>query len=147
MLYFLIFIYTWLLGLIIYSSCNNIRLLSYFYFLSYLILTFFILTLLNKSIIWYQIIFKFYTINYLDISYIIGIDGISIYFILLCSFIITTCSLLYWYLNYQYNFYSFILFFSLWILINVFGSIDLFFFLYFFWRYSNTYIFFNRYLR
>jgi proton-translocating NADH-quinone oxidoreductase chain M len=132
MLYFIIFIYTWILGFILYSNFNLIRLLSYFYFLVYFLLSLFILLILNKSIIWYQIIFKFYTISFIDISYIIGIDGISISFILLCSFIILFCFLLYWYLNYLLNFYSFILFFSLWVLINIFASIDLVFFYIFF---------------
>jgi proton-translocating NADH-quinone oxidoreductase chain M len=132
MIYLIIFIYTWFLGLILYLNFNLIRLFSYFYFLSYFLLTTYLLLLINKSIIWYQIIFKFYTVNYLDISYIIGLDGISISFILLCSFIILFCFLLYWYLNYQFNFYSFILFFSLWILVNIFASTDLFFFYIFF---------------
>lgn len=132
MLYFIIFIYTWILGFILYSNFNLIRLLSYFYFLVYFLLSLFILLILNKSIIWYQIIFKFYTISFIDISYIIGIDGISISFILLCSFIILFCFLLYWYLNYLLNFYSFILFFSLWVLVNIFASIDLVFFYIFF---------------
>jgi len=132
MLYFIIFIYTWILGFILYSNFNLVRLLSYFYFLIYFLFALFTLLILNKSIIWYQIIFKFYTISFIDISYIIGIDGISISFILLCSFIILFCFLLYWYLNYLLNFYSFILFFSLWVLVNIFASIDLVFFYIFF---------------
>lgn len=131
MIYIFIFIYSWLLGLILFINFNYVRILSYFYLLSFCLISFFILLILNKSILWYQIIYKFYSIDYLYISYIIGIDSISISFILLCSFIIIFCFLLYWYLNYQHNFYSFILFFSLWILINIFASLDLFFFLFF----------------
>ena len=132
MLYLILFIYTWLLGFILYSNFNIVRLLSYFYFLAYLIFSLFLILILNKSVIWYQIIFKFYTVDFLNISYIIGLDGISISFILLSSFIIVFCCLLYWYLNYQVNFYSFVLFFSLWILVNIFASLDLFFFYIFF---------------
>ena len=132
MLYFIIFIYTWVLGFILYCNFNLVRLLSYFYFIIYFLLSLFIILILNKSIIWYQIIFKFYTASFIDISYIIGIDGISISFILLCSFIILFCFLLYWYLNYLLNFYSFVLFFSLWVLVNIFASLDLVFFYIFF---------------
>lgn len=132
MLYIFFFLYSWILGFILYNNYNYLRLFSYFYFLSYFIISLFILLIINKSILWYQIIFKFYTINYLEISYIIGLDGISISLILLCSFIILFCFLLYWYLNYQLNIYSFILFFSLWILINIFSSLDLLFFYIFF---------------
>lgn len=106
--------------------------LAYFYLLSYFLICLFLILILNKSIIWYQIIYKFYTIDYLYISYIIGIDGISISFIMLSVFIIIFCFLIYWNLNYLFKFYSFILFFSLWVLINIFSSLDLFFFYIFF---------------
>jgi len=132
MLYIYIFLYTWLLGFILYNNYNYLRVFGYFYFLSYFLLCLLLLIILNKSIIWYQIIFKFHTINYLYISYVIGLDGISISFILLCSFIIIFCFLLYWYLNYQFSMYSFILYFSLWVLVNIFASLDLFFFYIFF---------------
>jgi len=132
MIYIFFFLYTWILGFILYSNYNYLRVFGYFYFISYFLLSLFLLLILNKSILWYQIIYKFYTIKYLYISYIIGIDGISISFILLCSFIILFCFLLYWYLNYQFNLYSFLLFFSLWTLVNIFASLDLFFFYIFF---------------
>jgi len=132
LLYIILFIYCWILGFILYLNYNIVRLLTYFYFLSYFLICLFLLLILNKSIIWYQIIYKFYTVDYLYISYIIGIDGISISFILLSVFIILFCFLIYWHLNYLFNFYSFLLFFSLWILINIFSSLDLFFFYIFF---------------
>lgn len=132
MIYLLIFSYIWILGFILYNNYNYIRVIGYFYFISYFLLCLFLLLILNKSIIWYQFIFKFYTINYIYVSYIIGLDCISLSFILLSSFIILFCFLLYWYLNYQFNVYSFLLFFSLWILVNIFASLDLFFFYIFF---------------
>ena len=132
MLYLLLFIYTWFLGIIFFLNFNLVRLLSYFYFLGYFLIALFVLLILNKSILWYQLIYKFYTLDLFFISYIIGIDGMSISFILLSSFIIIFCFLLYWYLNYQFNLYSFILFFSLWVLVNIFSSLDLFFFYIFF---------------
>jgi len=132
MFYYLIYIYIWILGFIIYSNYNYLRLFTYFYFLMFFILSLFMLLIINKSILWYEIIFKFYTIDFLEISYIIGLDGIAISFILLSAFIILFCFLLYWNLNYKMNIYSFLLFFSLWVLLNIFSSLDLFFFYIFF---------------
>lgn len=132
MIYIFFFIYTWILGFMLYNNYNFLRIAGYFYFLSYFLFCLFILLILNKSILWYQIIYKIYTIKYIYISYILGLDGISISFILLCSFIILFCFILYWYLNYQYNIYSFLLFFSLWVLVNIFASLDLIFFYIFF---------------
>lgn len=132
MLFYLIFIYIWILGFIIYSNYNYLRLFTYFYFLVFFLIFLFILLLINKSILWYEVIFKFYTVDFLEISYIIGLDSIAISFILLSAFIILFCFLLYWYLNYKINLYSFLLFFSLWVLLNIFSSLDLFFFYIFF---------------
>ena len=132
MLFYLIFIYIWILGFIIYSNYNYLRLFTYFYFLVFFLIFLFILLLINKSILWYEVIFKFYTVDFLEISYIIGLDSIAISFILLSAFIILFCFLLYWYLNYKMNLYSFLLFFSLWVLLNIFSSLDLFFFYIFF---------------
>lgn len=132
MLYYLIYIYIWILGFIIYSNYNYLRLFTYFYFLVFFILSLFLLIIINKSILWYDIILKFYTISFLEISYIIGLDSIAISFIILSSFIILFCFLLYWNLNYKMNIYSFLLFFSLWVLLNIFSSLDLIFFYIFF---------------
>lgn len=132
MIYFILFFYTWIFGFMLYNNYNFLRILGYFYFFSLFLICLYLIIILNKSIIWYQVILKFYTIKFINISYIIGLDGISISFILLCSFIILFCFLLYWYLNYQYNNYSILLYFSLWILINIFASLDLFMFYIFF---------------
>ncbi len=77
-------------------------------------------------------IIKFYTINYLQISYIIGIDGISISFIIICSLLILLCYVIYWFLSYKINLYTFCLILSLFLLINTFASLDLFLFFIFF---------------
>lgn len=132
MLYLLIFIYTWIFGIIIYFNYTLIRVLNYFYFILYFIITLFLLIIINKSIIWYQFIYKFYTIDYFYISYIIGIDGLSIFLIVLSVFIILSCFLLYYYIKYFYKLYSVLLFLSLWILINIFSLLDLFLFFFFF---------------
>lgn len=132
MIYFILFFYTWVFGFMLYNNYNYLRILGYFYFIILFLISLYLIIILNKSILWYQIILKFYTIKFINISYIIGLDGISISFILLCSFIILFCLLLYWYLNYQYNNYLILLYFSLWILINIFASLDLFMFYIFF---------------
>ena len=132
MIYLIIFLYSWLFALTLYTNFNYVRILSFFYFISFFVLNIFLLLILNKSVIWYQYLYKFLTLNYIYISYIVGLDNISICLILLCSFIIIFCFLLYWYLNYQFSLYSFILFFSLWVLINIFASMDLFLFFIFF---------------
>lgn len=132
MIYFILFFYTWVFGFMLYNNYNYLRILGYFYFIIFFLISLYLIIILNKSILWYQIILKFYTIKFINISYIIGLDGISISFILLCSFIILFCFLLYWYLNYQFNNYLILLYFSLWILINIFASLDLFMFYIFF---------------
>lgn len=131
-LFFFIFYSYWIMVFFIFYSYSYLRLISYFSFNIIYLLTLFLVVIFNKSIIWYQFIFKFYTINALQISYIIGLDGLSIYFILLCSFLLMYCFLAYWFLKYKINFYSFTLFLSLWLLLNIFASADLFFFYIFF---------------
>lgn len=105
-----------------------IRILGYFSLIYLYILCFFLVIVFNKSITWYQVLFNFYNFSFLQISYIIGIDGLSIYFILLCSFLLMYCLLIYWFLKYKINLYIFTLLLSLWLLLNIFASLDLFFF-------------------
>lgn len=111
---------------------NYIRLLTLFLFSLIFLITWFLILIYNKYILWYQFILKFYTINYLQISYIIGIDSLSIFFIVICSFLLLLCYLIYWYLSYKLNLYTFSLLFSLFLLINTFASLDLFLFFIFF---------------
>lgn len=131
-LYLYIFIYLSIIIFIVIFFSNYIRLFSYYFFCLIFLITFFLLLIYNKSILWFQLIIKFYTIDYLQISYIIGIDNISIFFMIICSFIILVCYLIYWYLSYKINLYSFTLIFTLFLLLNTFASLDLFiFFIYF----------------
>lgn len=118
----------WITCFFIFFTYNYIRLFTYFTLIILFLTSLFFILVFNKSIIWYQIMFKFYYLQSLQISYIIGIDGLSIYSIILCAFLLMYCLLIFWFLKYKINLYSFLLLFSLWLLINIFTSLDLFFF-------------------
>jgi len=49
--------------------------------------------MLNKSIFWYQLIVNFSTLAFLNVSYIIGVDGIAVFMVALCSFLLLLCFL------------------------------------------------------
>lgn len=131
-IYIYLFFYIFIIVFITIFSFNYIRLFSFFFLSTIFLFSILLLLIYNKSILWFQFILKFYTINYLQISYIIGIDGISISFIIICSLLILLCYLIYWFLSYKINLYTFSLLFSLFLLINTFTSLDLFFFFIFF---------------
>ena len=131
-IYIFLFFYLFLISFIIIFFLNYIRLFTYFLFSLIFIISWFVILIFNKSILWYQVILKFYTIDYLQISYIIGIDGLSIFFISICALLILLCYVIYWFLSYKINLYSFTLLFSLYLLINTFASLDLFLFFIFF---------------
>ena len=127
-LYWILFFYIQLLVFLLFLSFSYSRILSYFGFIIFFIIYFFFYLSLNYSDLNFIILIKFYNLNWLNISYIIGMDFLSISFILLCSFLLVYCLLIYWNLKYKINLYIFCLFFSLWLLLNVFSSLDLFFF-------------------
>lgn len=105
-----------------------VRVLSYFSLIVLFLLTLFLFFVFNKSLVWYQVIYNFYYSHFLQISYIIGIDSLSIFFVVLSSFLLMYCFLIYWFLKYKVNFYAFVMLFSLFLFVNVFSSLDLFFF-------------------
>jgi proton-translocating NADH-quinone oxidoreductase chain M len=86
----------------------------------------------NKSIYWYQYILTFYKQLFFNIDFTWGFDVLSLNLVLLSSFLLVICFLCYWNLKYKSVFYYFLLSFSLWILINVFSSLDFFNFFIFF---------------
>lgn len=124
-IYFSIFFLIWFSY---FYLAKNIRIFSYFSLSFIFILVLFLLFLFNKSVLWYQLIFKFYTLSILGVLYAIGIDGLSFFLIILCVFILIYCLLAYWFLKYKVSLYSYFMLFSLWLLLNVFASLDLFFF-------------------
>ena len=72
--------------------------------------------------------FSFYNINYS-----LGIDGISLLFIILTTFLIPLCILMSWNnIQYRLKEYMCSLLITEFFLLNIFCSLDLFFFLYFF---------------
>ena len=107
---------------------HYIRIFTYYSLIVFFIFSLYLFLIFNKSILWYQIIFNFYNLVFLQISYIVGIDGISIFFIILCGFLLMYCFLIYWFLKYKIDLYAFTMLFSLFLLLNVFASMDLFFF-------------------
>lgn len=109
-----------------------LRILSYIFFIFIFLFFWYFILNFNKSILWYHVIFSFYYMHLLQISYIIGIDGISLLFVILCTFLLMYCLLSYWFVRYKVNLYIFTLIFSLWLLLNIFTSMDLFFFYIFF---------------
>lgn len=92
----------------------------------------FLLVSLNKSILWYHFLFSFYSHDAFQVTYMIGIDSFSIYFIILCVFILMYCLVIYWNLKYKINLYIFLLFVSMFIFVNIFSSIDMVYFYVFF---------------
>jgi proton-translocating NADH-quinone oxidoreductase chain M len=74
----------------------------------------------------------FYKSLFFNIELTWGFDILSLNLILLSSFLLIFCYLIYWNLKYKSVYYYFILSFSLWILINVFSSLDFFYFFLFF---------------
>lgn len=84
-----------------------------------------LLVLYNKSVIWYQVLFRFLRYYPVHVSNIIGLDGISISPVVLCSFLLLYCILVYWYLRYKIVLYCILVLSALWLLINFFASTDL----------------------
>jgi proton-translocating NADH-quinone oxidoreductase chain M len=131
-IYIFLFFYIFVISFVFFFFFNYIRLFAYYSFSFIFILTWLLLLFYNKSIFWFQLIIKFYTINYLQISYILGIDNISVFFLIICSFLILICYLIYWFLSYKISLYSAVLMFSLFTLLNTFASLDMFiFFIYY----------------
>ena len=111
---------------------NILRLIFYYIFNIFFLLIFLINIFYNKSIYWYQYILTFYKQLFFNIDFTWGFDILSLNLILLSSFLLLFCYLSYWHLKYKSIYYFFLLNFSLWILINVFSSLDFFNFFIFF---------------
>ncbi len=126
------YFFFWLFIFFLLFSYNYLRVFSYFFFIIFFLLGLFLFLIINKSIFWYQVIFKFYSLSSVNMSYIIGLDSISIFLIILSIFLLMFCFVAYWFLKYRLNFYVIMLFISLWLLINVFSVLDFFFFYIFF---------------
>jgi len=111
---------------------NIMRVILYYLFNLFFCFIIFFNIFYNKSIYWYQYILTFYKSLFFNIELTWGFDILSLNLILLSSFLLLFCFLSYWNLKYKSIYYYFILNFSLWILINVFSSLDFFYFFLFF---------------
>lgn len=127
-LYSFFFSFLWILSFFVFLGYNYVRILSYLNLSIIFLLTLYLVCIYNKNIFWYQILSQFYRMYAIQIMYIVGLDGLSIHFLLLCSLLLILCLLMYWFLKYKINLYCFVLLFSLWLLINIFSSLDLFYF-------------------
>ena len=73
-----------------------------------------------------------YKFDFLNLTYSLLLDGITLYFILLTLLLLIVCTLLAWNLKYKSRDFLIILFFINFFLVNVFAISDLFFFYIFF---------------
>jgi proton-translocating NADH-quinone oxidoreductase chain M len=111
---------------------GGLRLVLYFVGNLFLVLIFILNGFFNKSIYWYQYLLTFYKALFFNIDLSWGFDILSLNLIMLSSFLLLVCFLCYWHLKYQSVYYFYLLLLSLWILINVFSTIDFFYFFLFF---------------
>ena len=87
----------------------------------------------NSIITYYEFIYNFNYLPNLNLNYKIGLDGISILFIILSNFLLPICILIgYNSIYYRYKEFIIILYLINFFLINLFCSINLFFFYIFF---------------
>lgn len=115
-----------------FLSATSFKLLLLFgAFFSFLITTHLLITVSTLSTLFnhYILIYKF---EFLNLSYSLLFDGITLYFILLTLLLFIICILLGWNLKYKLREFLTVLLFINFFLINVFGISDLFFFYVFF---------------
>lgn len=86
---------------------------GFFYFGIFFLFSIIALLFFNKSLFWYQLVLNFYTLAFFNISYMVGLDGVAVFMVILCVFLLTLCFLFYWNLCYKMRFYIFLLFISL----------------------------------
>lgn len=88
--------------------------------------------LYNELILWYQIIFRSFTLHFINANNIMNLDGFAVSLILSCVFLPINCLLIYWFLRYENTRYCSLLLLVSWLLINSFSSSDLLmFYIYF----------------
>lgn len=74
-------------------SYNYLRLLGFFYFGVFFLFSLLALLLFHKSLFWYQLVFNFFTLAFLNSSFTMGFDGISGFMVVLCAFLLFLCLL------------------------------------------------------
>jgi proton-translocating NADH-quinone oxidoreductase chain M len=122
--------------IIIFIPRNQLVLIRFFSLiissLTFLI-TIYLWILFDESYFYFQFVISKKILNFELIQYFLGVDGISLFFIVLTSLLIFVCFLLNWNANEEYNKEFLILFFMIEsLLLNAFSTIDLLLFYIFF---------------
>lgn len=127
-----ILIFYWFLICFFIFLPNILRIFFYYFFCISFLFILLLNIFYNKSIFWYQFLFTYYKSLFFNLDLTWGFDILSLNLILLSIFLLIICFLCFWHLKYKSIFYFYLLSFSLWILINVFSSLDFFYFFIFF---------------
>lgn len=89
--------------------------------------------LFQNDVGFFQHFYEFFWIQYMNIFFALGLDGLSVCFIILATFLIPFCILISWTsIIYRLKEYIILLFIIEWLLINVFAVLDIFLFYIFF---------------
>jgi proton-translocating NADH-quinone oxidoreductase chain M len=86
----------------------------------------------DKSLFGSNYFFELISFSWFKIKYIFMIDGISLFFVILSSFLLGLCILISWIWSYKINIYVFCIFLSMICLLNIFMTIDFFVLFFFF---------------
>ncbi len=129
----LLFLFILILIFIPTSNTLLIKQLGLFFSSFIFILTLLLWIFFNNELGNFVFVIHLPWLSVFNIYYSLGIDGISIFFIILTAFLIPICILASWYsISYKVKEFIIMLLLTEWMLINVFAVLDLFFFYIFF---------------
>lgn len=129
----LLFVYMILLLIIPYYKLRLLKKLTLSFSLFIFILSLFLWIFFNNENTNFVFVYHLPWLSFLNVYYSIGIDGISIFFIILTTFLIPFCILISWNsIKYRIKEFLLMLILTEFLLINVFSVLDLFFFYFFF---------------
>lgn len=86
----------------------------------------------DKTLFGIQYFYEVISFYWFKLKYIFIIDGISFFFVILSSFLLSLCLLISWNWSYKINIYLFCIFLSMFCLINIFLTTDFFILFFFF---------------
>ena len=129
--YYLLLLFFFLVIYILLTK-NYLRNSTYFTINFSIILSISVLLFFDQAYTWYIFYLKVARASYANSTYSFGIDNLSIFLVLLSCFLLIICLLLYWFMKYKVTLYTLTLLLSVWLLLNVFTILDLFFFFFFF---------------
>lgn len=133
-LFFLLFFCLFVVSLS-FGFLRNLHFLKIFsfFFVSLIFVCSLFLWVFYDKLIFFNVISFFRLNNFFNIYYSLGVDGISVFFVILTTFLIPLCILSSWYLfNFSFKEFLIVLVLSEFFLINFFLVTDLFFFYIFF---------------